>query len=273
MIRDGLPRYFLGLTGLYNPEYAINIKRSTFIFRVATIKEIMEKMGVRGGMALTSMYRVRINKGSERLNSALEDYDWFPEWTRDQQFIELMCDEAQLPNIQAQTGLMTGRHLGEGSYQYPHTRVYSDLSMSFICDAAMTQLKFFSSWHDFIFGSRDSIADGFRPQRTKVESAEELLGQGGNPMNSVVRAKYPEKYVCDIRVMKVDQGPKADRASIMYILRDAYPYSIDTIPLAYGTSQLTKCTVNFYYKKHDIIYNAALKNEATFDTSVAPPRG
>ena len=44
----------------------------------------------------------------------------------------------------------------------------------------------------------------------------------------------------------------------MYILRDAYPYSIDTIPLAYGTSQLTKCTVNFYYKKHDIIYNAGL---------------
>ena len=54
-----------------------------------------------------------------------------------------MCDEAQLPNIQAQTGLMTGRHLGE-VLQY-HTRVYSDLSMSFICDAAMTQLKFFSS--------------------------------------------------------------------------------------------------------------------------------
>ena len=92
-------------------------------------------------------------------------------------------------------------------------------------------------------------------------------------MNSVVRAKYPEKYVCDIRVMKVDQGPKADRASIMYILRDAYPYSIDTIPLAYGTSQLTKCTVNFYYKKHDIIYNAALKDEALFDTAMPFTKG
>ena len=74
-----------------------------------------------------------------------------------------MCDEAQLPNIQAQTGMMTGRHLGEGSFQYPHTRVYSDLSMSFICDAAMTQLKFFSSWHDFIFGSSDYNCRWFPP--------------------------------------------------------------------------------------------------------------
>ena len=110
-------------------------------------------------------------------------------------------------------------------------------------------------------------------QRTKVESAEELLGQGGNPMNSVVRAKYPEQYVCDIRVMKVDQGPKADRASIMYILRDAYPYSIDTIPLAYGTSQLTKCTVNFYYKKHDIIYNAALERRSVIRYCIAFYKG
>ena len=54
---------------------------------------------------------------------------------------------------------------------------------------------------------------------------------------------------------------------------DAYPYSIDTIPLAYGTSQLTKCTVNFYYKKHDIIYNAGLDKEELYDTSVIPPKG
>ena len=40
--------------------------------------------------------------------------------------LKLLCDEAQLPNIQAATGQITGRMLGEGQVNYPHTKVYSD---------------------------------------------------------------------------------------------------------------------------------------------------
>ena len=41
----------------------------------------------------------------------------------------------------------------------------------------------------------------------------------------------------------------------MYILEDIYPYSIDAVPMSYGTSQITKVTANFYYTKHTVVYN------------------
>jgi hypothetical protein len=214
---------------------------------VATIREIMTKMGVQGGMALSSMYQVKI----------MGSFDFHPEWSTDQEFIELMCDEAQLPNVQAQTGLMTGRHLGEGSFQYAHTRVFSDLTLSFICDAEMSQLKFFTSWHDYIFGAQNQMSDGNRPARSNQKSTAEIFGGDAENMNKVIRVKYPKDYTRDIKIAKIDQRKNTTSPSIVYSLRDAYPYSLDTVPLAYGTSQLTKCTVNLYYKKHDVVYNSS----------------
>ena len=35
------------------------------------------------------------------------------------------------------------------------------------------------------------------------------------------------------------------------------------IPLSFGSSQLVKCTANFYYGKHRVVYND-LKTPATF---------
>ena len=59
---------------------------------------------------------------------------------------------------------MTGRHLGEGPFQYPHTRIYSDVTLGFLCDANMTPLKFFTAWHDFIFKGYN---DAFSPIEIK----------------------------------------------------------------------------------------------------------
>ena len=55
--------------------------------------------------------------------------------------VKLFCDEAQLPNIQAATGTTTGIFMGEGQVNYPHTRLYSDFQLSWMCDANMTPLK------------------------------------------------------------------------------------------------------------------------------------
>ncbi|BCV04589.1 MAG: hypothetical protein CM15mV89_0310 [Caudoviricetes sp.] len=33
-----------------------------------------------------------------------------------------LCDEAQLPNVQAASGTLKGRYLGEGQINYAHTR-------------------------------------------------------------------------------------------------------------------------------------------------------
>ena len=180
--------------------------------------------------------------------------------------VRLMCDEAQLPNTQAATGQLQGRYLGENQVNYPYARFFTDFSLSWMCDVNMTPLKFITGWHNFIF-------DGGEENSPVIEDKGTLTGiKTAKPRayNRAIRLKYPETYGAKVRITKTDQGPHApnQRAGISYILEECYPYSIDTVPLSYGTSQLTRVSANFYYAKHSVVY----QNQA-FTSSAAQNEG
>ena len=198
-------------------------------------------------MSLSTSYRIYIQPKRDENG----DVSWYPGYNADKRWIELFCDEAQLPNVQAQTALMTGRHLGEGPFQYPHTRIYSDVTLGFLCDANMTPLKFFTAWHDFVFKGQGSEFSP-TPVEATLNSFENGAADGAAAINPPVRLRFPNEYAGTVRIIKTETGVNADRPSIGYNLLDAYPYSIDSVPLAYGGSQLTKVTVNLHYKKHNI---------------------
>ena len=176
--------------------------------------------------------------------------------------IKLLCDEAQLPNIQAATGQMNGRYLGEKQLSYPYAKFYSDISLSWMCDANMTPLKFLTVWHHWIFGGADLGPNQDSPKILQKNSLSlgrnltEIKQQPDHLINRAVRLKYPEEYLAKVRITKTEKGPFApnQRTPISYVLQDAYPYSIDAIPLSYGTSQITRVTANFYYAKHTVIF-------------------
>ena len=67
------------------------------------IKNLMSKIGSYGGMSRTTTYLVQFDK--------------IPGGNKEP--LTLMCDEAQLPNVQSATAQMAGRFLGEGPFQYP----------------------------------------------------------------------------------------------------------------------------------------------------------
>lgn len=167
--------------------------------------------------------------------------------------ISLLCDEAQLPSIQASTGQVSGVHMGEAQISYPHTKMYSDFSLSWMCDANMIPLKFLNTWYNYIF-------NGESTEEIKTLKGNKLLTvktQKANPINRPLRLNYPENYLATVRVTKTERGANApnSRAAMSYIIQECYPYAIDAIPLSYGTSQITKVTANFYYRKHTVVYN------------------
>lgn len=172
--------------------------------------------------------------------------------------IKMLCDEAQLPNVQASTGQITGRYLGEGIVNYPHTRLYSDFSLGWMGDSNMLPLKFVNLWYGYIFGEYNAAGEEIAP-RPLVGNNLSSVKQVGSTANAArqVRLSYPEKYLCNITITKTDKGPDApnQRTPISYTLVDAFPYSIDTVPLSYGASQIVKVTTNFYYSKHYVTYN------------------
>ena len=203
----------------------------------------MEKMGVKGGMSMTTAFDVQFDFKDKNL-SFVEDF-----YTDDNKdIVTMLCDEAQLPNVQSATAQVTGRFLGEGPISYPHTRIYTDLSLGFMLDRDMTALKFFTAWYDYIFGEKRSSYTG--NNLTNALTAEEQSTERVN------RLEYMDSYTCKARIVKTEMGGSASNqvAPMTFILENCYPYSIDAVPLSYGSSQITRCTVNFYYTRHTVAY-------------------
>ena len=176
--------------------------------------------------------------------------------------VKLFCDEAQLPNISAQTGQTSGVLLGEGQVSYPHTRVFTDFQLGWICDADMTPLKFLNVWYNTIFGeyleNKSELVTNNNLDGGNLVALKNEAG-GGNSIqhNRSIRLNYPEQYLGKCLITKAEKGVNASnsRASMTYTMLDCYPYSIDAVPLSAGTSQATKVTASFYYSKHTVTYN------------------
>jgi hypothetical protein len=167
-------------------------------------------------------------------------------------YFEMFCSEAQLPNTNTMQGQMNGIYVGSGSVNYPHTRIFTELQLGFMCDANMTALKFLQDWIDLIFNEVGENRSGLS------KSALESAGFGPNrEENRSIRLKYRDEYTCNIAIMKTEAGPSSptERASITYILEKAYPYAIDAIPLQFGSSQITQVTAQFSYMRHYVIKN------------------
>lgn len=193
----------------------------------------------------------------DHLNKVVENYN-----STDSLF-KLLCDEAQLPNVQSATGQLQGRYLGENQVSYPYAKFYTDLTLGWMCDANMTPMKFLTAWHSFIFGSQ-SVSDEYSDKVIMAganQKLDDLKSYAPKRIQRPVRLNYPSSYLADLRITKTEKGPQAPnaRGSMMYILEDIYPYSIDAVPMAYGTSQITKVTANFYYTKHTVVYNDVRK--------------
>jgi|TARA_B100001741_G_scaffold86357_2_gene70386 hypothetical protein len=219
---------------------------------VTRIDEFMESIGARGGMSLTTQYEVSFDFTGKSLTPVTDFYT-------DESFVNMLCDEAQLPNVQSGVAQITGRYLGEGPISYPHTRIFTDLSLGFQLDAEATPLKFLTAWYDYIF-SEDLAVD---PQGRKLT-------------NRVNRLRYMDDYTCNCKIVKTempvtnrpfgetiigssgilsaDSATDTPRKSMTYILENCYPYSIDSVPLSYGSSQITRATANFYYTRHHVVY-------------------
>ena len=160
-------------------------------------------------------------------------------------YFKLFCDEAQLPNVNSGTGQQNGLYLGIGSVDYVHTRIFTELSLSFMLDANMTALKFFNMYHAYIFGDLGTGTQAF-------ESPTQFMTANPRPSNRVNRLAYKNDYACDVLITKTEQGPlePTERKPITYVLERAYPYAIDAVPLQYGSTQFARVNVQFKYERY-----------------------
>ena len=167
-------------------------------------------------------------------------------------YFEMFCTEAQLPNTNTAQGQMNGIYVGSGQVNYPHTRVFTELQLGFMCDANLTALKFMQDWVDMIFDEGGSNEIGLSREEMQSRAFDRNREENRN-----IRLKYRDEYTCDIAITKTEIGGNSstERAPITYILEKAYPYAIDAVPLQFGSSQITQVTTQISYMRHYTIKN------------------
>ena len=230
-----------------------------------SIDTFIAAIAANGGMAMSNGYDVEFDfRGKVELENYIKtigvDLPARSDSAEAGALINLFCDEAQLPNISAAVGQINGRYLGEGIVNYPHTRIVSDFSLTWMCDANMIPFKFLNAWHGFIF---DETMFEENPTGSSLRDIKSFaLKRAPNRVN---RLNYPEEYQATLRISKAERGQNApnSRVSLVCVLENVYPYSIDAVPMSYGSSQITRVSANFYYTRHTY-YNYNLNGYTGF---------
>ena len=198
-----------------------------------SINKFLATMNANGGFSLANNFVVEILEDGKPAENGI---------------FEFLCDEAQLPNVQAATGTIEGRYTGEGQVNYPHTRVFTEVQLGFQCDANMTPLKYLNDWYGMIFGEmpeRRGTKYDYRPDTPL-------------PSNRTNKLQFPKEYCKTVRITKTEIGPTETnplRPSVTYLLERAWPFAIDAVPLQFGSNILTKVTCQLYYTRHTIVHN------------------
>ena len=179
--------------------------------------------------ALTTHYECWFNPPSSILGlipGANKDLDY-----------TLSCMEASLPGTSLATAELTNDHTGI-TERHVHRRQYdTTASFTFLVDRDYKQIKFFETWIGYIVNEQNSSAE-----------------------NYFYRVNYPKQYQTKIMINKFERDYK--QPSLEYEFLNAYPISINAMPVTYEAAQTLKCTVNFNFSRY--ITNATTVNEAPY---------
>lgn len=145
----------------------------------------------------------------------------------DETDLMLYCCEASLPGSSLATIEINNDYTGV-TERHAYRRLYDDRAdFTFYVDHDFKVVRFFETWISWIVG-------------------EDQLKEQEKPTYDY-RMKFPKDYMVDIHIQKFERDYTIYNE---YTFIDAYPISINSMPVSYDSSQLLKCTVSFTYKRY-----------------------
>jgi hypothetical protein len=187
--------------------------------------------------ALTSHYVCQFNPPKRTNDSPLQQFQeqrksagfLGADWDSNQELIELSCCEASLPGSSLATTDINGDYTGV-SERHAYRRLYDqNADFTFYVDVNHYIIDYFESWLSFIVGEND-----IKRQRTP---------------NYNYRINFPDFYKSDyLSITKFEKDYSGRYLTYQFI--NAFPISINSIPVSYDSSQLLKCTVSFNYSRY-----------------------
>jgi len=209
----------------------------------STIKEKLLKP------AHTSHFECHFNPPGEVV-TWLSNRKLNPTDPNNQRLITLSCSETALPGSRMATNTLQDDHHGV-TERHAYRRQFDDTaSFTFYVDAPKSGSEhgykliwFFEQWKSFIMNEE------------YVKSED---GVGLDEYRWHYRAKFPKTYMTDIFITKFERDidlvrinpSKSTKKYLEYMFLQAYPISINTMPVSYDQSQVLKCTVSFAFSRY-----------------------
>ena len=182
-----------------------------------------------GSLSLNNQYQVHF----AGINGAVINYLRFDKRIDNaQDFISreagILCSDASLPASAFATAEVKDNFMGVPQ-QFAHTRFYTDIAYSFYIDEDYTLLKMFEGWMEYISsGANNRVNQDHRAYYRRM--------------------RYPDSYKCN--TMYINKFEKNYKRTLRYRFVNAFPKSIDTVPVSYGPADVLKVTVNFNYDRY-----------------------
>lgn len=148
-----------------------------------------------------------------------------------QELIQISCAEASLPGSTLATHEINNDFTGVAE-RHAYRRIYDDRAdFTFYVDKEYRIIDFFESWISYVVGE---------------DAAQDQTKRTYN-----YRVNFPNSYKSDnLNITKFEKDYSGRVLSYDFI--NAYPISINSMPVSYDTSQLLKCTVSFTYSRYVI---------------------
>ena len=140
----------------------------------------------------------------------------------------LLCSDASLPASAFATAEVKDNFMGIPQ-EFAHTRLYTDIDFTFYVDEDYTSLSIFEGWMDYISSG------------ASVDLDEKAFYR---------RFRYPDDY--KVNAMTITKFEKNIERTLMYEFKNAFPKSITSLPVTYGTADLMKVTVSFNYDRYTV---------------------
>ena len=141
--------------------------------------------------------------------------------------VTLACREAALPGSSLATHTLDNDHTGV-TERHAYRRQYDTTSsFTFYVDEKYDIIHFFENWISFIVNED---------------------GSGDASDNYNYRVNFPNEYKSEIFIRKFERDYKG--RDLQYKFVNAYPISINQMPVSYDASQLLLCTVNFNFSRY-----------------------
>ena len=150
--------------------------------------------------------------------------------------MSLLCAEAEIPGTSFQTSLAVGHHQGIQE-EFPNLRTFPPLNLTFYVDLDHVILEVLESWMTYI---------------NPISARDKRVS------NAYGRFNYPEDYKETIHVTKFERDLNTDNPTTRitsYEFIKAWPTNLTSMRVAYGESNVLRCSIQLAYDRFFAEFN------------------